>query len=202
MQLEAKLATAVPARLALPEQGTMELKWRVADLAVLQPWMKGNVKVAGGLEGAAKGKFLPENRLEMAGDVTLTGGNLHWQKPEGEGTMALKDASFKWSWQGDTLRGSVGLTLAEFGQARGSFTLPVPAAFPVSPDPHGAVSAALSGRVQEQGVLSAFMPGLVQETHGRVDVDLEVGGVWQEPRLHGKLQLSQAGATCPQPASP
>jgi translocation and assembly module TamB len=195
--VEARIATVSPARLALPEQGSMSLHWTVPDLAVLEPWMKGSIKVSGRLEGTAKGKFLPENRLALDGDISLGEGNLHWRKPEGEGTMALKDVSVKWSWQGDTLQGKVQLALAEFGQLRGSFILPVPAAFPAAPDPQGAIDVTLAGQVREQGLLSAFMPGLVQETHGLVGMDMGVGGVWQEPRLRGTVQLSQAGAYLP-----
>ncbi len=173
------------------------MNWKVADLAALQPWVKGNVKVSGLLAGGAKGRFLPGNHLELEGDTELSGGKLHWQKPEGEATMDLKAVSAKWSWRGDKLRGTLGLSLARYGQARGNFELPVPARLPIAPDPKGAVSAILSGQVQEQGVLSAFMPGLVQESHGLVDVDIIVSGEWQEPRLNGKLQLAQAGAYLP-----
>ena len=109
----------------------------------------------------------------------------------------MRSASVSWDWQGEALRGAVALALAEHGQVRGSFQLPIPARFPVALDRKGPLQASLTGQVLEKGLLASLFPGLIQESRGELDADLRVGGTWEEPKIEGSLKLAEAGAYLP-----
>ena len=109
----------------------------------------------------------------------------------------LRSASLSWEWRGEALRGDAALTLAEYGQVRGSFQLPLPARFPVALDRKGPLRASLTAQVREKGLLSALFPGFIRESRGDIDADLRVGGTWEEPEIGGSLKLAGAGAYLP-----
>ncbi|KAF0215561.1 MAG: hypothetical protein FD174_4089 [Geobacteraceae bacterium] len=195
--LKGTLSSSLPARPAIPEEGDVLAEWAGIDLALLRPWLPGDVNMEGRLAGRVKGKLLPGSRLDIEGDSALAQGKARWKRPGGEFNANLRDVAVAWNWEGESLRGTFTLALAEYGQARGSFQLPLPATLPIALDAQGAVRASLTGEVREKGVLTALFPGLVQESHGELDVDLRVDGRWQEPRLEGKLHLAKAGAYLP-----
>jgi translocation and assembly module TamB len=195
--LKAKLSSSAPARLALPEQGKLELDLQGVDLGLVKPWLPKEMQVTGSLNATANGKFLPGQRLEMEGQAALSQASLQMQRPEGEMKVDLRNAKLSWGWRGETLSGSANLTLAEYGQAQGAFTVPLPARFPIAVNQKGPIQAAISGQLREKGILSAFLPALVQESHADLDLDLKVRGKWEGPVMEGKLQLSRAGAYLP-----
>jgi translocation and assembly module TamB len=103
----------------------------------------------------------------------------------------------EWRWDEEALRGTVLLALQEHGKVDGKFQLPLIPRFPLEFPPEGPVQASVAADLQEEGLLAAFLPGLVQETSGRVEADLQVSGSWAEPELGGRLRLSEAGAYLP-----
>ncbi len=189
--------SAVPARPVIPEQGEIAMEWKGIDLLLLRPWLPDAVKIDGVLAGRAKGKLLPGRRLDMEGEAALSRGSAHWRNPEGEVNLNLRSASVKWVWRGETLNGNTALSLADYGEVRGSFRLPLPARLPVAIVSTGEVQASLTGQVREKGVLTALFPGVIRESSGEVDADLLVGGRWEEPRITGNLHLGKAGAYLP-----
>lgn len=195
--LKGTFSSPSPARLALPEEGEVAAEWAGLDLAQLRPWLTGGVILEGSLAGRVAGKLLPGKRIDIQGNSALSRGKLRWQRPEGELNVNLRSADVSWSWRGETLRGAVALTMAEYGQARGSFQLPLPARLPVAPDAKGAVQASLTGQVQEKGILTTFFPGFIQESHGELGIDLRAGGSWEKPQFEGELRLAKAGAYLP-----
>ncbi|MCM2358481.1 MAG: translocation/assembly module TamB domain-containing protein [Geobacteraceae bacterium] len=195
--LKGTISSPGPARLAIPEEGRVAAEWERLDLALLGPWLPGAVKLEGRLAGRLTGKLLPGSRLELQGDAAIAEGRARWQGPGGELSANLRTVSLSWGWQGETLRGTIALALAEYGEARGSFQLPLPARLPASFEQQGAVQASLTGQVREKGVLTAFFPGLIQESRGELGFDLRLGGQWQEPRFGGNLKLAEAGAYLP-----
>jgi len=184
-------------RPVLPDEGNVSLEWQGIDLALLDPWLPGGAKLEGRLSGRATGRILPGLRFEMDGNAALSRGKVQLQGAEGEINLNLRAASVTWGWREETLSGTTALTLAEYGQARGSFHLPIPARFPIALDPRGPLQATLTGQVQEKGVLTALFPGVVQESHGELDADLKVSGTWEVPQIEGKLHLEKGGAYLP-----
>ncbi|HBG08187.1 MAG: hypothetical protein A2075_18325 [Geobacteraceae bacterium GWC2_58_44] len=195
--LRVDLSSDSPASLGIPETGDLAMEWGGIDPALLKPWLPGTLDLQGEFAGEASGRLLPGKRLEMAGQAEFSQGRAKWQGENGEVSANLRSANLSWNWRGETLSGALSLALAEYGQARGSFVLPIPARLPLLPDRNGALQGALAGRVQERGFLTAFLPGLVQESHGDLDLDLKLAGTWSDPRIAGSLQLSKAGAYLP-----
>jgi len=195
--LRLAISSDSPASAGIPETGDLALEWGGIDAALLKPWLPGNLDLDGQFAGQAKGKLMPGKRLELAGEAEFSQGRARWQGQTGEVNTNLRNATLNWNWRGETLSGALNLALAESGTAQGSFVLPIPARLPVVPDANGALRGELVGKVQERGFLTAFLPGLVQESHGELDMDLRLGGIWSKPRLVGTLQLAKAGAYLP-----
>jgi translocation and assembly module TamB len=195
--LRGAFTSGSPAGLALPETGELTLAWGGINPTLLKPWLPGALDLTGEFAGQASGKLLPGKHLEMAGEADFSQGKAKWQGGSGEMNANLRSASLSFNWHGETLQGKLLLELSQYGKAQGEFILPVPARIPVAVDSNGALQGKLSGKVQELGFLTAVFPGLVQESHGDLDLDLRLAGIWSAPRLTGSLQLSKAGAYLP-----
>lgn len=196
-RLKGTFFSPAPLRLTLPERGEVTAELSGIDLALFKPWLPGDTRVEGRISGRAKGMLLPGQRFELDGNAVLSGGTLHQEKPDGELNLAFKSATASWGWRGETLSGTLSLAMAQYGQARGSFQLPVPARFPLAVNPKGALRARLTGQVQEKGIITALFPGLVQESFGELDAELSIGGSWEVPQIEGKVRLAKGGAYLP-----
>jgi translocation and assembly module TamB len=195
--LRGSLSSPTPAGLALPQTGDFALEWGGIDPVLLKPWLPGALNLKGALAGQAKGRLLPGQRLELEGAAEFSQGRASWQGSGGELNANLRSASLAFAWRGGALTGNLALSLAEYGSAKGELSLPIPARLPVAVDQAGALHGSLVGQVREQGFLTSLFPGLVQESHGELDLDLHLGGIWREPRMEGSLKLAKAGAYLP-----
>ena len=195
--LRAAVSSAAPARLSLPETAQLTLEWGGLDPTLLRPWLPGALNLEGRLAGEASGRLLPGRRLELAGEALFSEGKAKWQQASGELNANLRSAALSFTWRAQTLSCIISLALAEYGNAQGSFTFPIPARLPVVPDTKGALRGTLVGKVQERGFLTAFLPGLLQESRGELAFDLGLGGIWSDPKLTGSMQLAKAGAYLP-----
>ena len=196
-RFQGQFSSPGPVRLSVPDEGETDLAWTGIDADLFRPWMPQALSLEGRFAGRATGSLFPGQRLALKGDVGLSGGKVRWVRTEGEINLNLKSASVSWEWRGETLRGTASLVLAEYGQLRGSFQLPLPARLPIAPDRKGPLLASLTGQVQEKGVLASVFPGFIRESHGDLDADLRIGGTWEVPELGGKVKLSGAGAYLP-----
>lgn len=180
-----------------PPNGQVRAQWAGLNLKRLKPWLPSDTSIEGRISGQAKGIMLPEKRFVLDGNAVLSGGTLHQERPDGELNLAFSSATASWGWRGEVLSGTLSLTMAEHGQARANFQLPVPARFPVAVNPKGPLQASLAGQLQEKGIITALFPGLVQESFGELDAKLDIGGSWEVPLIEGKLRLAKAGAYLP-----
>ena len=192
-----RFSSSRPANLAIPGEGEVALEWTGIDLSLMRPWLPRAANLEGLLAGQAAGKLLPGQRFSLKGDAALSGGKARWQGPEGEINVNGRSASVSWDWMGEALSGNLTLALAEHGQIRGNFQLPLPARFPAAIDHKRLLQASLTVQVVEKGVLSSLFPGFVQESRGEINADLRIGGTWDEPKLEGSLKLAKAGAYLP-----
>jgi translocation and assembly module TamB len=195
--LKGTFSSAAPLRLAMPERGELTAELSGIDLALLKPWFPQGTRVEGRISGRAKGLMLPGQRFELDGTAALSEGKFHQQRADGELNLAFKSATGSWGWRNEALTGTIFLTMAEHGQARTNFQLPIPARFPVLANPKGPLRASLAGQVQEKGIITALFPELVQESSGEFDADLDISGTWDVPNIKGKLRLAKAGAYLP-----
>ncbi len=196
-KLKGSFSSSAPFSLSIPEKGEFTAELNGINLALIKQWLPPYTRVEGRISGHAKGIMLPGKRFELDGNTVLSGGALHQQNPDGELNLTFTSATATWGWRGETLAGSFSLTMAQYGQARGSFQLPLPARFPVALNSKGPLRGALVGQVQEKGIVTTLFSGLVQESFGELDADLEISGTWDAPQLAGKLRLAKAGAYLP-----
>ncbi|MDD2310514.1 MAG: translocation/assembly module TamB domain-containing protein [Desulfuromonadaceae bacterium] len=195
--LKGSYSSSIPLRLAMPERGELTAELSGIDLALFEPWLPEDTRVKGRISGRAKGLLFPGQRFELDGNAVLSDGSYRQVRPDGELNLAFKSATAAWGWRGEALSGTISLTMAQYGQARGSFQLPVPAHFPVAVNPKGPLRASLTGQAQEKGIITALFPGLVQESFGELDAELAIGGSWEVPQIEGKVRLTNGGAYLP-----
>ncbi|HEY7746871.1 MAG TPA: translocation/assembly module TamB domain-containing protein, partial [Desulfuromonadales bacterium] len=186
-----------PGRLALPDRGHIEADWAELNLVRLRPWLPEGFELEGRLGGSAAGDWLPGGHLALTGEAAVEKGRLSWRTEDGEVAADLRTARLDWDWRGETLAGELELALAEYGEVKGTFRLPLPARLPVALKPSGSLQLALEAKAREKGLLSAVFPGLVHKSRGELELHAQVGGTWQDPDLTGTVQLSGAGAYFP-----
>lgn len=196
-RLKATFSSSAPLRLAIPDKGRVTAEFSGIDLALLKPWLPADTGVAGRISGRASGNMLPGERFELDGTAALSGGSVRREGSAGGVNLTLSSATASWIWRGEALSGTLSLTMADYGQARANFQLPVPARFPVAVNPKGPFQAKLVGRLQEKGIISALFPGSVRESFGEIDTELSAGGTWEEPQFDGKLKMTGGGAYLP-----
>src|SRR6185369_6401861 len=148
-RLKGNFSSSAPLRLVMPEKGELTAEVSGIDLALLKTWLPRDTGLDGRVSGRAKGVLLPGQRFELDGNAVLSEGKFHQERPDGELNLIFKSATASWGWRGETLAGTVSLTMAEYGQARASFQLPVPAHFPVALNPKGPLQASFTGKLRE-----------------------------------------------------
>ena len=195
--VEGKIVSSESAHLSLPKAGQMEMTWTALDIALLQPLGPKELSLEGMAAGQMKGNWLPEGRLEAKGDLKLAQGKLSWRTENGLISAGIPQGDLDFSWREEGLQGNLSLSLETYGSLQGNFRLPLPARFPLQFDPARPFRAALRGQARENGLLSAIFPGTVQESGGKVDLDLQVDGTWKKPILQGALQFANGGAFLP-----
>ena len=195
--LKGTFSSAAPEDLSFPDEGRFNLQLQDFDPAFLSPILPKPVRIEGKIAGEAEGRLLPGNRITMTGRVSASESKVHMLGQKSDISIDLREASLTWVWRDDALSGSVLMKLSEYGKLDGRFRLPVAARLPATFDEKGMVQASLSGVVREKGALTALFPGLIQESRGRLDLDLNLAGAWKEPHLTGNARLSKAGGYLP-----
>jgi autotransporter translocation and assembly factor TamB len=196
-RIEGTFTSPEPPRPAFPWQGKIDLLWTAFNLALLKPLLPDGFQLEGEADGKIKGEFLPDFRLDLAGGWKVSRGNLSWKGQTGLISAGINQADLDFIWRGEGLQGNGSLSLVDYGALQGNFRLPLPARLPSRFDPSGPLQVSLQGQAQEKGLLSAFFPGMVEETRGNMDLDFKADGTWDRPNLQGTLQLTKAGAHVP-----
>ncbi len=196
-RLSGEIRSDAPGSLQFPEQGRYSARWEGIDLVRLRPWLPPEMLLEGALAGELQGQWLPGQRLQMTGRAEVRDGEMLWEGEAGIVEAPLRRAEFSWGWEGEALQGALEFVLADYGHAVGEFRLPLPARYPVELDPAGPVSASLKAQMREEGLINAFLPGVIQESRGLITLDLNVGGTWAQPDLGGEARLADAGAYLP-----
>lgn len=195
--LKGTFSAAAPKDLSLPDEGRFNLQLQDFDPAFLGPILPKTVRIEGKIAGVAEGRLLAGNRITMTGRVSASESKVHMLGQKSDISIDLREASLNWVWRDDALSGSVLMKLSEYGKLDSRFRLPVAARLPATLDEKGMLQASLFGVVREKGALTALFPGLIQESRGRLDLDLNLNGTWKEPHLTGNARLSKAGGYLP-----
>ncbi|MCX5907881.1 MAG: hypothetical protein NTY64_12045 [Deltaproteobacteria bacterium] len=196
-KIHGQISSREPARFAQPTQGKIGIAWSGLDLSLLQPFLPQPSRAEGQTEGKINGHWLPGGFLDVAGGLKVAEARLGWEGEKGLITVPVNRGGLDFQWRKENLQGNVSLSIGDYGSLKGSFRLPLPACLSPVFDPAGPIQVVLEGQAQERGLLVALFPGTVQESRGKVDLDLRFDGSWEKPRLKGTLQLAGAGAQLP-----
>jgi translocation and assembly module TamB len=197
-KLEGKLLSAEPAGFSFPDRGRLKMNWSGLEAALLRPLAPDRLFLEGRAAGRIEGSWFPDFRLETTGELKLAGGKAGWRTENGLVAAEIERGKAAFSWRGESLQGEVFLALGAHGSFKGDFRLPLPARLPPRFDPGGDVRAAFRGRAEEMGLLSAFFPGTLQESRGKLEADFAAGGSWRRPQWSGKIDLAEAGVLLPE----
>lgn len=193
----AKFTSHAPPVMAVPAAGDVDLQWENVNLSLLRPWLPAPMELTGLLGGRVTARLLPGNKFDMLGKATVQNGVLSIQDAGNTVTTSIRSFDASWSWRDEGVLGGITVELARWGEARGTFAIPVPAALPLAFDRNTPLKAHAAGRVQELGLVTAFFPGFIQDPEGDIHFDLSVGGTMTKPDLLGKLELARAGGYIP-----
>jgi len=196
-RLEGRIQGGRSTTMTLPEKANWQLACRKLDLHPLTPWLPAGIAIKGILSGRSKGKLFANRQLTADGRLTVSGGEIVTDKEQGQITVPVQNAELVWNWRGEEFSGQTDLKLGEYGLLNGSFRLPLPARIPVEPMEDGTLNIDIEGRSSELGLLTALLPGAVQETRGRLEIELHGAGTWRSPEIDGRLRMLEAGAYLP-----
>lgn len=196
-KIKGEISAQGPVRIGLPEQGDIDISVTQFDSAIFRLWLPEEIGLRGIISTRIKGKFLPGNRLNIAGDARISDGSISHLTEKGELSAELRTGELSFVWREDKLRGDIQLVLFDYGNIRGDFLLPIQAHLPLSVNEDGMINVSLKGRMKEKGLLTSMFPGLIQETHGRIELNAKINGIWKQPHYEGEIKLSDAGAYFP-----
>jgi len=179
-----------------PQQANLQLTGSDFQLEKLQPWLPPALNITGKLDWNSVASWRADQPLLVEGQASTAGGRFYWQEDDGIISAEVTSAVLNWQWQ-NRLQGKLELLLREQGQIKADFDLPLAASLPLSMTAAGAVSADLSARLQELGLLTVLFPGRIQESRGQLELDLQLTGNWQQPHLQGNFRLFDSGAFLP-----
>ncbi len=178
-----------------PLAGTASVEWKNLDIARANAWLTG-MSLSGSTSGSVRAK-ISEEKPVVTVTVSLSHAVLRRRVQNTELKVEVSKSQLSVSWQGQALDLKLALVLAAYGNIDGNLQIPLPARLPIALDRNGPLRGSLKGRIRENGTLSFLFPGLVQESRGRVDLDVAVGGTWRTPVFKGSLLLDKAGGYFP-----
>jgi translocation and assembly module TamB len=196
-QVDGQITSSQPARLSLPEQATVMADWKAIDLSLLKAWLPRDLTLEGRCSGRLSGNWLESGPFDTEGEMKVSHGVATWRGNEGIIRSVIQAMDADWSWHRDVLRGKASLVLADYGDIKGRFQLPLNARLPVTIQKTGPLEVSVQCQIQESGLLTTLFAEAIQESRGKVDLNLKVDGTWEKPSVHGYLKLTKAGAYLP-----
>jgi translocation and assembly module TamB len=191
-------ASVERAKLKMPERLDVETSWKGFNLLFFKTWLPPALGTEGKISGGLRGSILSGGRLDLEGNAAVSEGALSYASGKKLLRASVRTAGLHISWRHKAIKGEFELTLEDYGTVKGSFQIPLTASLPLTLDRKGAVNASLVSQVRENGILSALMPGLIQESRGELGLNLSVRGTWKNPNFSGKIRLGDASAYLPE----
>jgi len=191
-KIEGHFFSTDQAKVKLPESGSLKLTWNDINIAQIGPWMPRALNVRGKVSGKIEGRLAPGNRFDISGDTRASGASFSWR---GEGGFVRSSAdriNLDFVWKDSSLKGSIDLRFDGNGKVQSTFNLPVPAHFPITYDKSGPMEILAKGEVNELGMVTVLLPGIVEETSGKLVFDFRQTGTWLQPRRTGHVRLENS----------
>jgi len=195
--VEGRFTSPQPVALTVPEEGTFEMTWNSLDLKLLQKGIPASLDIQGRLDGVARGRLLKDARFQTSVKTWVRNGRFSWEGDHGITSVAAERAEADFSWEGASISGRLGLTLTGHGRIEGTYEIPLPALFPLRMNPDGPLKIQARGEFREKGILSVLFPGVIRESRGMMQFQLETAGTWKKPDWSGTATLSGASAQLP-----
>ncbi|NLW36218.1 MAG: hypothetical protein GXY80_12195 [Syntrophorhabdus aromaticivorans] len=196
-RLEGQFSSLEPAGLHWPTSGEMRSSWQDIDVSFIRTWLPAALEMKGKLSGRVAGRLLDGARFELSGETTMAGGVIAWQGGEGVIQAAAERVGAEFAWSKSVLQGSMDVRFPAHGSVQSTFRVPAAARFPLRIDKGGATRITARGDIREKGIVSAFFPGLVEESKGRFSFEVTRSGTWEVPDMQGNVRLQNAGAYLP-----
>ena len=114
-----------PGRFALPERLKMKVSWEAVDLDLIKDWLPQDLTLKGRASGRLSGQWSKGQPWVTAGEMNVSQGMIRWRTREGPIQSVLRNADLNWSWQDGDLQGNLAFTLADYGEIKGRFRLPL-----------------------------------------------------------------------------
>jgi translocation and assembly module TamB len=149
------------------------------------------------LSGGVQGRLVADSRFEISGDAKMTGSSFTWSSEGGTINSSAENASMDFNWKDQALKGSLDVRFPSHGKVKGTFSIPVPARFPVAIAKTGAVDINANGEIRERGIVSSLFPGLIEESRGQLTFEVARAGTWDTPDVKGRIKLENAAAYLP-----
>lgn len=191
-KIEGYFFSSDQAKVKLPESGNFKLSWNDINIAQIGPWMPRALNIRGKVSGKFQGRLAPGNRFDILGDTRVSGASFSWR---GEGGIVRSSADrigLDFVWKDSSLKGNIDLRFAGNGKAQSRFNLPLAAHFPITHDKNGPMEILAKGEVNELGMVTVLLPGIVEETSGKLVFDFTQTGTWLRPRRTGHVLLENS----------
>lgn len=176
-----------------PQEASLEAFWEALDLELIRPFLPASIRFGGRASGEVRGRWFPGSRFRFAGGGGVPRGTLKWKGAGKDFEAAVESLEASFSWQEEEIRAKASVLLSGLGRFRGEAAIPLAAQLPLAIRSSGPVAIRLEGNIQDKGLLAALLPDVVEESWGKADLELNAGGVWQQPEIKGDLQLQGAG---------
>jgi translocation and assembly module TamB len=188
-KFHAKLSSPQPARMELPKKVQLDGRWESIDLFLFKPWLPKTVDLDGKISGRLSGLWRHGSRFNHTGFLKVFQGHLRWRDKQEEISANLQTVDLNWTWEGVTFKGYFSLAIEDYAKLKGAFHIPVAPQQPLAIQPEDPLRISLQGWIRERGLLPVFFPDLIQDSRGRIDLNLDAHGTWKKPHLEGFLKL-------------
>ena len=165
-------------------------------LARVNQWMK-DFEADGLFSGSISGKYTKKDRLEITGNAVLSNGNIAVKSPKGVPDVGLRSAVFSFNWNKEAFSGELKAELIQNGHLNAVFKLPLNLGFKPYFERKGALFLAVTGKLRDNGIVSALNPEFIRESNGEITFDIKAGGKWEAPVLRGSISLAKVNAFLP-----
>jgi len=195
-RVSAVLNSAQAPAFSWPEQAEIQLTGEKFPLALLHPWLPQGLNINSLVDWKCVGSWRVDEPLKLTGTAHAGAGRFYWQEDEGILGADISAIDLSWQWH-QRLQGNLSIMLHEQGNIDSTFALPLAARFPLAFEPTASMAVELNARLQELGLLSIIFPGRLQESRGRLKLDLQLAGTLRKPQLQGNFYLYDAAAFIP-----
>ena len=190
---DAKISSTESFQPTLPKEGKLEAQWKALDLGILLPLLPEDLTLKGQNSGNLNGQWFPGLRFDAVGAMKVSQGQVTWKGGEKPISTNLTRAEMDFAWRGESMQGNVSLSCADYGWLKGTFLLPLSSRISPSFRSDGPLKVSVQGELQEKGLLAKVYPKWIQESRGKIEVNVNAEGTWGEPRFKGALQISDTG---------